>query len=207
WLAGRGWVRVDPTGAVAPQRIEENLDSALRQFGERQPGNFDVLAIERLRLTWDMINARYNEWVLGFGPETQRDFMAWLGLDDPDWRELTSLLAICLVGIMLTIAGWLAWSHRPPSGDSAARLYRQLQRKLGLPAARGETPSAWAVRATAVFPAEEADINNGIQRYLAMRYGGDKSQRRNLKEAVRRVSWQLGRRRARRRVPAQAHRR
>ncbi|MEL7372926.1 MAG: DUF3488 and transglutaminase-like domain-containing protein, partial [Pseudomonadota bacterium] len=35
WISNRGWVRVDPTAAVAPQRIEQNLESALLESGER----------------------------------------------------------------------------------------------------------------------------------------------------------------------------
>ena len=94
WLAGRGWTRVDPTAAVAPSRIEQNLESALREFGEFEPGAFELPFMERLQLTWDMINAKWNEWVLGFGPETQRNFFEWLGLSDPDWRDLVIILAI-----------------------------------------------------------------------------------------------------------------
>ena len=125
WLAERGWVRVDPTAAVAPQRIEQNLDSALREIGERAPGAFDLPVMARLQLAWDVVNARWNEWVLGFGPETQRNFFEWLGLEDPDWRDLVVLLTASLVTMLAMITLLLWWRQRPPARDPASRAYRR----------------------------------------------------------------------------------
>lgn len=173
WLAERGWVRVDPTAAVAPQRIEQNLDSALRELGERSAGAFELPIMERLQLVWDMVNARWNEWILGFGPETQRNFFEWLGLDDPDWRDLTVLLAIFLVAIMTVIALWLAWQHRAPTPDPALRQYRRLQKKLKLSAAPGEPPLEFAARAGALRPALQQQIDAIVWHYLRARYADD----------------------------------
>lgn len=173
WLEGRGWVRVDPTAAVAPQRIEQNLDSALREFGERLPGTFDLAVLERLQLTWDVINARWNEWVLGFGPETQRDLFEWLGLEDPDWVDLTTMLAISLVVIMAAIAGVLWWQQRPPRRDAPSRHFHNLQRRLGIPARLGESPLAWSQRAAALFPDDAGRIDTIVQLYLQARYAGN----------------------------------
>ena len=184
WLEGRGWVRVDPTAAVAPQRIEQNLDSALREFGERVPGTFDVALLERLQLTWDVINARWNEWVLGFGPETQRDFFEWLGLEDPDWMDLTTLLAISLVVIMTAIAGVLWWQQRPPPRDAPSRQFYRLQRRLGIPARRGEAPLAWARRAGALLPDDAGRIDTVVQLYLQARYAGNERAANHLSKLV-----------------------
>lgn len=173
WLQGRGWTRVDPTGAVAPQRIEQNLDMALREFGERVPGAFELPAIERLQLAWDMINARWNEWVLGFGPETQRSFFEWLGLNDPDWRDLIIILAILLITIMASISIWLTWQHRTPPLDAAQKHYRRLQKRLKLPALPAETPTNYAARASAKHPSLAKKIEAIVWHYLRARYADD----------------------------------
>ncbi|MEM9171450.1 MAG: DUF3488 and transglutaminase-like domain-containing protein [Pseudomonadota bacterium] len=187
WLEGQGWVRVDPTAAVAPSRIEQNLNSALQEYGERAPGAFDLPAFENLKLTWDLINARYNEWVLGFGPETQRDFLAWLGIDSPDWRDQATLLAIILTALMAMIALWLAWLHRPPRRDDASRWYQRLQRRLKLPAVTGEAPRAYSRRARALFPLQAEAIDASVEHYLAVRYGGNARQFASLRRAVRQI--------------------
>ena len=33
WIEGRGWVRLDPTAAIAPQRIESGLRDAVAEEG------------------------------------------------------------------------------------------------------------------------------------------------------------------------------
>ncbi len=191
WLEGRGWVRFDPTAAVAPQRIEQDLESALREFGERVPGAFDLPLLDRLQLTWDVINARWNEWVLGFGPETQRDFFEWLGLDDPDWLDLTTLLAISLVTIMTLIASLLWWQQRPPQRDAASRRFAALQRRLRLPAATGEAPLAWARRAAAAYPADADAIDSAVRFYLQARYANNKRALNQLRVQSNRVRRRL----------------
>ena len=70
WLAGRGWVRVDPTAAVAPQRIESGLRLPLRgRRGRRRPSAIDgaapVAEPRRDRNAW-------NQWVLSYDRNRQQ---------------------------------------------------------------------------------------------------------------------------------------
>ncbi|MEL6950346.1 MAG: DUF3488 and transglutaminase-like domain-containing protein [Pseudomonadota bacterium] len=185
WIANRGWVRVDPTAAVAPQRIEQNLDSALRESGERVPGAFDLPIMERLQVAWDLVNARWDEWVLGFGPETQRNFFEWLGLENPDWRDYIVLLTVSLISIMAVITGLLWWQQRPPTRDAASRAYRALQRRTGTRTLRGEAPLAWARRAGVARPTQAAHIDAAVKLYLAARYGDEQDAVPRLRRAIR----------------------
>ncbi len=34
WMPGQGWLRIDPTAAVAPQRVQRGSNSVLRLYGE-----------------------------------------------------------------------------------------------------------------------------------------------------------------------------
>jgi len=79
WLERYGWYRVDPTAAVAPERIEygtrgATLDGIGETWGFSAPSQF----LQDLTMTWDALNAKWNEWVLGYGPDTQNKFMEWL---------------------------------------------------------------------------------------------------------------------------------
>ena len=67
WLAGRGWVRIDPTAAVSPQRIERGISSALPE-GNALPmlARMDSTLLRKLYLNWDAINNGWNQWVLGY---------------------------------------------------------------------------------------------------------------------------------------------
>ena len=192
WLPDVGWSRVDPTAAVAPQRIEQGLDSALRESGERVPTAFDLPILERLQLSWDMINARWNEWVLGYGPETQRALFSRFGIDNVDWRDLTVMLAVILVSLMSGVSIYLWVRHQPPPPDAPTRWYRALQRRTALPAMRGETPHQWAHRAMRARPQDAVYIQRFTRSYMAARYGGDAARITEIQQAVRRVRWRWG---------------
>ena len=85
WLArqsaGR---RVDPTAAVAPDRIEMGI--AERFDVRRHRGSLGLLGARAL-LSTRSHNAhlgrhergKWNEWILGYGPENQNNFMRMAG--------------------------------------------------------------------------------------------------------------------------------
>lgn len=187
WLPERGWSRVDPTAAVAPGRIEQNLEGALLQSGERSLSTFDFQFVERARLAWDMINARWNEWVLGYGPETQRRFMESLGLSDPNWRDLTIMLAIVLIGIMGTVTVYLWLIHQPARPDGLQRLFLRAQARLGVPAYRGETPTTWASRVSEIQPEDGLAARRFARDFLQARYADNSSAAARLSTSLRRM--------------------
>ncbi|HEX7062471.1 MAG TPA: DUF3488 and transglutaminase-like domain-containing protein [Woeseiaceae bacterium] len=172
WLAGRGWVRVDPTAAVAPERIEQGMSGArMTGIGERWGLAVPSQMLHRLRLTWDAVNARWNDWVLGYGPENQDRFMRWLGMDQPTWTKMTMALVASTTAILLLSSALLLRRYRPPRKDHAARLYRRFVRKAGLAPAVGETPEAYARRLAGTGVAPLAVTAPITQHYLAARYG------------------------------------
>lgn len=174
WLPESGWTRVDPTGAVAPSRVESGVSEALA--GQVLPAHLsrhDTDLIVQLGLQWGAINALWYEFFLGFGPEMQRDFLEWLGLEQPDWRNMVIVMTALLVtgGMMLWL--WLAWTHRAKPVDPALRLYRKLQRRLarriGAPRAF-EGPRAFQERVDASAPDAAGPVRKFIEEYVALRY-------------------------------------
>src|SRR5690606_12612239 len=69
WLEGRGWVRIDPTAAVAPQRIESGISSL--PAAEELPllARRDFSLLRQLFLNWDAVNNGWNQWVLGYNKQ------------------------------------------------------------------------------------------------------------------------------------------
>ncbi len=172
WLPETGWYRVDPTAAVAPDRIDAGVSGALLDgvaaaWGLSAPSAL----IHRLTLTWDAMNAKWNEWILGYGPENQNRFMRLLGMDDPDWRKMMLTLVFLVAGLIMLISLLLMLRYRAPRRDRAARLYARFVRRTGLVPATGETPLAFATRAVADSPLPAAAIDAVTTAYLAARYG------------------------------------
>jgi hypothetical protein len=122
-------------------------------------------------MAWDAMNARWNEWILAYGPENQEKFMEWLGMDDPDWRQMMLTLIAIIVGLIALISLHLVLRYKPPRKDEAARLYRKFVGAAGIVAHTGESPLAYSSRLTHE-KASIADQATDITRlYLNTRYG------------------------------------
>lgn len=174
WLEGRGWTRVDPTGAVAPNRIELSLGDALPS-GERVPGSAlrNFPGLYELRQSWDALNSLWTDWVLGYGPERQLALLARLGMPGADWRALVLWLTALMAAIMLALTLWLAQRLRAPPAPQALRLYREFCRRLerqGLPRAPQEGPQDFAERVAAERPALAPSAARITRLYTALRY-------------------------------------
>jgi len=172
WLAGVGWVRIDPTAAVAPERIEYSTSDATRDgIGETWGFSAPSRLMHQLTLTWDVLNAKWNDWILGYGPEKQSDFMRWLGMQEPNWRKMMLTLVGLVVSLVMVISLLLMLRYRPPPRDPAARLYARFVRRTGLAPLVGETAVEFSdrVRRETQLPGEAIDAVT--KAYLDARYG------------------------------------
>ncbi|MEM9334333.1 MAG: DUF3488 and transglutaminase-like domain-containing protein [Pseudomonadota bacterium] len=172
WLEGIGWRRVDPTAAVAPERIDVGRSAALfdgiaEDWGMTAPSQW----LYRIQQNWDYLNARWNDWVLGYGPDKQRQFMQTMGMDNPDWRRMM-LTLVALVAILVFIASvFMTLRNRPPPADEALKLYRRFVRKTGESLQHGETPEAFARRLKSRGRLDAASVDELTETYLRVRYG------------------------------------
>ncbi|MBK1679498.1 transglutaminase TgpA family protein [Rhodocyclus tenuis] len=188
WLAGRGWQRVDPTAAVAPARVEQGVASAL-PAGEELPlaMRFDAEWMRALRYRWEAVNNSWNQWVLGYTPERQRDTLARLGLGKADWRTLT--LALGAAGGIALIAFAVAGVRRSRPLDPAAREWQRFCRQLrrhGLIRADWEGPLAFAARVADERPELAALTTAAAGHYAVLRYGhGNADNLVGLRQCVR----------------------
>lgn len=177
FLRGRGWVRVDPTAAAVPGRVEAGLARAV-PAGAALPLLMrpELEWLRGVRYNWEAIVHQWNVWVLGYNPERQRDFMSHFGMQSADWRELAAVLFAAMGAFTVFL---LLWSlRRWARPDPVQVAWRAFCRKLG---ARGveraphEGPRDYAERAArSVPPASEAIRRIGAL-YVALRYGREAS--------------------------------
>ncbi|MCG2585572.1 DUF3488 and transglutaminase-like domain-containing protein [Massilia sp. TS11] len=155
WLGARGWVRIDPTAAVAPERVQYG---ARRALPRRAPLGIQALAgvvdfalsgdswLGRLRYQWQALNNGWNQWVLNYTPERQRAVLDGLALALLNGRSLAGLaLAAGLLWL-------LHYQRRRQAVDPAARLYAELCQRLarrGIVRAPDEAPRTLAARVQA----------------------------------------------------------
>ena len=148
WLDGRGWVRFDPTAAVAPARIESGLDAALSETDravfaaltgsrfEGMPGLRDVMYL------FESMQHRWNMWVVGYDSETQARYLA----------DLLGKVTPMRVGLVMLLGGGMSlglvvlslfWRRRTAPDHPAQRAFRRFTRRLvrtGLTRMPHETP-------------------------------------------------------------------
>lgn len=190
WLERYGWYRVDPTAAVAPERIEYGtrgaaLDGVGELWGFTAPPQF----LQDLTMTWDALNAKWNEWVLGYGPETQSKFLEWLGMVDPNWRKMLLTLVGSVVALILMISAFMMLRYRPPAKDRASILYNKFIKKTGLTRRIGETEQEFALRVTSGSHIPNDKVASVTVAYLDARYGVEETTAvRRLETAVAAIS-------------------
>ena len=173
WLEGKGWVRVDPTAAVAPSRIEAGLASAV-PAGEPLPFlvRADISWLRQIRFRWEAITNTWNQWVLGYDPLRQREVLARLGMHEPDWKAMTAAMAV-LCGFLLL--GLTVWALRKRIRiDPTVRAWNRLSRKLeriGLARKDWEGPADYAQRVSQARPELAQPLSAITALYIDLRYG------------------------------------
>jgi hypothetical protein len=175
WLEGRGWQRIDPTAAIAPERIERGLDAALSSneevAGRRMRNN---ALLTQLRLAWDAGNTFWNDQVVQFGEAQQRWLLQKLSIEDPRWEYLGGALVLALLGFFAVMSGYLAWKFKPRARDPASHVYEQLclkLAKLGLPRLAHEGPNDYVTRVALARPELAAPLAEVRTVYINLRYG------------------------------------
>lgn len=191
WLDQRGWVRIDPTAAVAPERIERGIDFAMSE-DEPVPGRLLRRSelLMRLRNTWDAVNTFWNDRVVEYDARQQRSLFRALGLDANDWRTIGLTLVFAVTALLAALAGWLAWTYGRSRKDPAAQIYEQVCSRLAkyaVPRHPGEGPRDYLERAALALPNLAAPLRTFATRYLAHRYGPPAAAPglRSLREAAR----------------------
>ncbi|WP_407278556.1 DUF3488 and transglutaminase-like domain-containing protein [Aromatoleum evansii] len=189
WLAGRGWVRVDPTALSAPARIESGLSAALQEWDAlpllRRPG-LDWLRDMRHR--WEALSNTWNQWVLGYNSERQRDLLERIGFRQPDWRMLAMLLGVSATTLMLLLMAWaFAQRRRRDPLDAAwARFSRKLARH-GAGRHPWEGPLDYGKRLAMTFPGRAAPLRAISERYASLRYGAQPADPRSVRLLARSI--------------------
>jgi transglutaminase-like putative cysteine protease len=177
WLPGDGWVRIDPTAAVAPSRIETGLEASLPSAELpsflRRTGlsAFDSLRL-RADVTWDYVNVMWDRWVLGFTPDRQFELLSRFGLDD--WQDMIIALTVGITVLMALVGLAVQLRARPAApADHALLLWRRATRVLaarGLAQAPYEGPRDYVERVLRDRPDLEQPLRRLLGAYLAARY-------------------------------------
>jgi transglutaminase-like putative cysteine protease len=142
WINGEGWQRIDPTAAVAPSRTSSftRLEAPQGVVGTAMVAINPMLG-QQLRAVWDLVNNRWNQWVLNYSQDSQLNLLKNIGFDSPSWEDLAYILIGILVSVSAAAGLWTLWERR--QHDPWLRLLHrasQRMRQLGIAVAPAATP-------------------------------------------------------------------
>ena len=173
WLQGRGWLRVDPTALAAPERIDGGLAAALADAGELPfMLRTDMAWLRDLRHRWEAVANLWNQQVLGYNPERQRELLARIGLGADRLAQTLGMLAGATVLLLAVLYGWSLRGAR--TRDALARNWERFCTKMarcGLPRSPWQGPRDYADALAARFPAHAQELREICALYAGLRYG------------------------------------
>jgi hypothetical protein len=201
WSEGQGWVRVDPTAAVAPERVEQAPRPRPVALLPGGMGQVDAATLRRLRALWEAVDHRWNVWVLQYDRDSQVDVLKRLGWSSPNWQDIGQLLGalIGVLGLGSSLVLWLRREKNPQSEwHKPLRQLHQTLSRLGMNAPAGPTPaaaSAWRAHLLHQWPAPSSRTQQALLDALrdldALRYGPslapDANARQHRRQALRKI--------------------
>lgn len=194
WLGNAGWVRIDPTHAVAPDRVEQDLTSAIQSNAnntaqDSQENDTDIqeqetaqLPIqERIKrypmlhkglLQWDSLENGWNQWVIDYNEKKQKTVLSNITGKVINLEAIAILLigAVLLIGLGMAALFLLQnQSKQNPTDKLYARFLKKLK-PFRLQPYPCETATAFAKRVADYFPHHKADLEKIAQYYNQLSY-------------------------------------
>ena len=184
WIEGSGWLRVDPTSSIAPERVERGLTDTVTagqpMLSRWQQQHTPWLADTHLRL--DALRQLWRQRILRFNEGSQEKLLSMMHIPAPDGQKLVVVLA---AGLVLTFL-WLTWQVKrelnPPPTDAVSRAFDRMcrrLRKLGFARQNFEGAEDFAARVAIARPDLAAMVLALCRRYTTLRYGARQSDAAN----------------------------
>jgi len=189
WLENQGWVRFDPTAKIAPERIEENLEAAVKKEGSFLEGQYFSMSrykwLSGLKNKLDETQYAWRRFVLGYDTEAQKGLLTRL------FGEITIYKIAALVGgfflaIILFWAVLLGLGRKASKEKQEHQIYRRfcdLLAKYGVKRELSQTPLAFSQYAVEHMPALATDIKDFTKLYSELCYNPDRQQ--NPQESIK----------------------
>ena len=178
WLENKGWVRFDPTAAIAPERIERNINS-----DQLMPGGIISFAptgaaaqtafnwLKQTRQLWSNIDYNWQRWVINYDNKNQSSFLSSLGITD---IKAMIYWMIGSIGLITALLSWLLLYQKQQAIDPVLRVYNRFCKKLakrGLSKGQGEGARDFAERIKITLPEQAASIDQITHLFIKLRYG------------------------------------
>ena len=137
WLENQGWVRVDPTSFVAPERVEQGMNAMTQQQGAAMFGSGASAQIsyqqyqmlQTLRRLSDQASYYWQKDVVGYDQDKQADsLLKWFNIRSI--MQQVIWLAASAIIVMATLV-FIIWQRRRKRWHPADLPLAQLSKRIG----------------------------------------------------------------------------
>ncbi len=201
WLPDQGWVRVDPTSAVAPERIRDSIEDLLEKEGDTADTRLIALnypssrILRKLQHSFDYVSFRWRKWVVGYDRATQEEFFSRLfpGIS----TAVVALVAMSVFGCIVVVLAWVLFNMAPKVTsrpmDVAYLKFCGLLKRWRIERNAGEPPVTFYHRARALRPECESTLGAVTDLYM-QQYGPQFDavhQEKRLAKEIKRLAREL----------------
>ena len=174
WLDGQGWVRVDPTAFVAPERVEQGMDALTQAQGAAMFGDGASAQIsyqqyqmlQTLRRLSDQASYYWQKDVVGYDQDKQADsLLKWFNISSI-MQQIVWLAASGITVMVILI--FSIWQRRRKRWHPADLPLAQLSKRIGkadksLTRNDSEGQLAWLERLARVVDDNDASSQNSAK--------------------------------------------
>lgn len=189
WLAGQGWVRVDPTSVIPPGRVDPSASTIMASSPSGNARGAEHGFFWHVGSLWDAANTLWSQYIIGYDADLQHRFLDKLGLGKlgPTLTGFLMAGVAIAAGAFVFLLGLVRWRKRRE--DPARRVYERWCRRLarhGLERRASEGPLDFGHRVARLRPGLAANADAVTTLYLRARYAGDSTALDLLKRRIRR---------------------
>lgn len=172
WLENRGWVRVDPTAAVAPERVEREINVDRQMVYSIAGANIPAYNwLKQARQLWSSVDYSWQRWIINYDNKSQSDLLSSFGIND---LKTMIYWMVAVIGSITAVLCWFLLYQKPKTADRVLLAYNRFCKKLakhGLLRATGEGVKDFAERVKIKLPEQAEDIDQITTVFIKLRYG------------------------------------
>ncbi|NOX09341.1 MAG: DUF3488 domain-containing transglutaminase family protein [Gammaproteobacteria bacterium] len=172
WMDSMGWVRIDPTANIAPNRIQFPVSKLRNNNFYGQDNNFTYTLLEKINFIRDKLNFQWDQWIVGYNQKQQNNLLSKFGIDQPSWQYLSQILTVGFI-LSLLLSSLFILYQRMEKQDVIQQDYKKFCKKLsakGLVLFKNEGPQDLCQRAAIKFTDQQQRIKIIIKLYIQLRY-------------------------------------
>ncbi|MBF0231657.1 MAG: DUF3488 domain-containing transglutaminase family protein [Desulfamplus sp.] len=196
FITNKGWIRIDPTFIVAPQRIERGFENSLSSDEMTAFIYFKKFGLvggllEKIRLGWDAINSQWDLIVMSYSYLEQRAFLSRFGIHFRNWKDYAIIIfsIIGIISFLSIIIFILVLKKSLKKQDAVLKVYKKFclkAEKIGLSRGLAQGPIDYADMIIKKMPELKDIVSEITEIYVSLRYAGESNPQtlKKLKQIV-----------------------